>query len=117
MMPVERILALFPDLEAIELTSWIERRWVRPEPGEGGGWLFQEIDVARVHLIYDLRREIGVGEDLVPLVLSLLDQVYELRRSLKSMRRALDQQPPKIRDAVLEALGKEQGGGDREGEA
>jgi len=40
----------------------------------------------------------------VPLVLSLLDQVYELRRNLKAMTQALDQQSEDVRAAVLRAL-------------
>ena len=54
---------------------------------------FHEIDVARVRLIHDLRRDMDVGEDAVPLVLSLLDQVYELRSRLRSVLRAVEAQP------------------------
>jgi len=42
----------------------------------------------------------------MPLVLSLLDQVYELRRNLKAVTRALDNQPGEIRAAVLRAIGE-----------
>lgn len=110
MMRFDAIVELFPDLDAVELSDWIERRWVEPEPSEGGGWVFHEIDVARVRLIYDLRRELDVAEDTVALVLSLLDQVYELRRTLKAMTRALASQPPEVQAAVLEGL--ERGGGE-----
>lgn len=109
MMRLEAIVALFPDLEAVELTGWIERRWVQPEPGEGGGWLFHEIDVARVRLIYDLRRDLEVAEETVPLVLSLLDQVYELRGALKAMTRALESQPAEVQQAVRAALARDSG--------
>ena len=54
------VTALFVDLPAQELTGWIERGWVRPEPAESD-WVFQEIDVARVRLIHDLRRSMEVG--------------------------------------------------------
>jgi chaperone modulatory protein CbpM len=110
MTPLERILAQFPDLDSVELTSWIERRWVQPEASESGGWEFHEIDVARVHLIYDLRRDIGVAEETLPVVLSLVDQLYAMRRSLKSLHRALEGQPPDIRQALLTALGEDRGG-------
>jgi chaperone modulatory protein CbpM len=45
-----------------------------------------------------------VGEDAIPLVLSLLDQVYELRSTLKTVLRILEAQPADVRTAVLEAL-------------
>jgi chaperone modulatory protein CbpM len=104
MMRIERVVALFPDLDAAELAAWIAHRWVQPEPAEGESWIFHEIDVARVYLIYDLRHELDIAEEMMPLVLSLLDQVYELRRTLKAMTRALETQPPEVKDAVLAIL-------------
>jgi chaperone modulatory protein CbpM len=113
MTRLESILEGFPDLQRIELFAWIERRWVQPEPAEEGEWVFHEIDVARVHLIYDLRRALGIAEETVPLVLALLDQVYELRRTLKSMTRALESQPPEIRRLLLAALEQAKSEGER----
>jgi chaperone modulatory protein CbpM len=104
MMQFDAVVALFSDLEAAELTGWIEQRWVQPERAASDGWVFHEIDVARVRLIYDLRRQLDTPEDTMPLLLSLLDQIYELRRRLKSMMRALERQPAEVRAAVIEAL-------------
>ncbi|HUI18741.1 MAG TPA: hypothetical protein VL244_13820 [Alphaproteobacteria bacterium] len=104
MMRLEAIAGLFPDLEMVELTTWVERRWVEPEPAGDGGWVFHEIDVARVRLIYDLRRELEVAEETVPLVLSLLDQLYDMRATLKGVMRALERQPPAVKAAVVAAL-------------
>ena len=68
------------------------------------GLVFHEIDVARVRLIHDLRRDMDIGEDAVPLVLSLLDQIYELRSRLNAMLRALSSQSEDVQVAVLDAL-------------
>jgi chaperone modulatory protein CbpM len=100
MMRIEVIVTQFPDLETVELTGWIDRGWVRPEP-DG---MFDAIDLARVRLIYDLRRGLGVQEDAVPVILALLDQVYDLRLTLKAVSAALGTQPPGVRDAVLAAM-------------
>jgi chaperone modulatory protein CbpM len=107
MMRIQAVVALFPGLREVELLAWIEQRWVQPEHSldEGQGPVFREIDVARVHMIYDLRHRLDVHEETMPLVLSLVDQMYELRRNLKAMTRALDQQPDDVRSAVLLALG------------
>ena len=110
MMRMQAVIALFPDLDEAELATWIEHHWVQPEQALDDGPVFHDIDVARVHMIYDLRHRLEVHEETMPLVLSLLDQVYELRRNLKAMTRALDEQPSEIRIAVLRALGgKDQG--------
>lgn len=104
MMRLDAIAALFPDLEPVELTLWVERRWVQPDADTAGGWVFHEIDVARVRLIYDLRRELEIAEETVPVVLSLLDQLYETRATLKSLARAVERQPPEIKAALRAAI-------------
>jgi chaperone modulatory protein CbpM len=99
MMQLTTVIAMFSDLPEPELTGWIERGWVQPEP-DASGWVFQEIDVARVRLIHDLRRDMDVTEDTIPLVLSLLDQVYELRAQLKALLGAVEAQPDSVRQAI-----------------
>jgi chaperone modulatory protein CbpM len=86
-----------------ELRRWIEERWVRPQ-ASGGGYLFHEVDVARVRLILELRHELAIDEEAMPVVLRLLDQVYALRRRLKAMRAALDAQPEELRQTLLAQL-------------
>ena len=80
-MQLELIVAQFPDLEIVELSGWIEQGWVRPE-ADGA---LETIDIARIRLIYDLRRSLGIDQDAVPMILSLLDQVYDLRATLKAV--------------------------------
>jgi chaperone modulatory protein CbpM len=105
MMRLEAVLAHFPELEPIELSAWIERSWVRPDPDGQGGWIFREIDVARVRLIYELRIDLAIADDALPLVVSLLDQLYETRHQLRQMVTALGSQPAPVRDAVLQLIG------------
>jgi chaperone modulatory protein CbpM len=102
-MDVTAVTALFADLTQFELIAWVERGWVIPD-ADGGRLEFREIDVARVRLIHDLRRCMDVGEDLMPLVLSLLDQVYELRTRLGLVLRAIEAQPDEVQRAVLAAI-------------
>jgi chaperone modulatory protein CbpM len=104
MIDIVAVTAMFPDLTQVELVAWVERGWVMPDASEGGLW-FGEIDVARVRLIRDLRQGMDVTEDAMPLVLSLLDQVYELRSRLKSVLRAVETQPAEVQLAVLAAIG------------
>jgi chaperone modulatory protein CbpM len=107
-MDVTAVAALFADLSQVELIAWVERGWVIPDT-VGSGFEFHEIDVARVRLIHDLRRGMDIGEDAVPLVLSLLDQVYELRSRLKSVLHAVDAQPRDVQLAILAAMTRDPG--------
>jgi chaperone modulatory protein CbpM len=104
MIQISAVMALFNDLAEPELVAWIERGWVRPETADAG-WVFEDIDVARVRLIYDLRHGMSVQEDTIPLVLSLLDQLYELRSHLRTVLKVVEAQPEPIRGPILAALG------------
>lgn len=102
-MDITAVIAQFSDLTVVELTHWVELGWVLPDTNETV-LVFREIDVARVRLIHDLRRDMDIGEDAIPLVLSLLDQVYELRARMNLMLRALALQPSDVRAAVVDAV-------------
>jgi chaperone modulatory protein CbpM len=84
-----------------EVTAWVEQRWVRPLE-EDGRYLFDEADRARIKLIAELRGDLEVGEEAMPLVLRLLDQIYTLRRALTELQGAIKELPAEAR-AELEA--------------
>jgi chaperone modulatory protein CbpM len=87
-------------IEIRELEHWIAEAWVLPEAG-AAGYVFHEVDVARVRLIVEMKRELALDEEAIPLVLRLLDQLYALRRRLKAVTAALDTLPPELRAAVM----------------
>ena len=86
-------------VEPGELERWIAERWVLPE-SESSSYVFTEFDVARVRLIVELRRDLAVDEEAVPIVLRLLDQLYATRRRMRSLLRALESLPEENRAAV-----------------
>ena len=102
-MRMTAVVALFPELRETELLTWVDRGWVRPQPS-GEEWEFQDIDIARVRLIRDLRHDMAVQEETMPLVLSLLDQLYALRGQMRAVARAVEAQDEAVRAAILAAL-------------
>jgi chaperone modulatory protein CbpM len=66
--------------------------------------VFHEIDVARVELIVDIRRDFAVDDEAMELVLGLLDQIYGLRRQMRRLCEAVASQPPDVQDAIRIAL-------------
>lgn len=67
--------------------------WVRPDT-ETGTFVFREIDIARVKLIQELRDEMEINEAALPVVLSLLDQLYDLRRRMRVLGDAIGETAP-----------------------
>jgi chaperone modulatory protein CbpM len=105
MIDLDELVRRFAGLERAELARWVENRWILPER-DGDAWQFTELDIARVELIIEVRREFAVDDDALSLVLGLLDQVYNLRRQMRRLCDALEGQPPEIRDAIRAALPK-----------
>jgi len=99
----EAVLREVRGLEAGELEQWIEARWVLPER-VASGYVFHEIDVARVHLIVELRHELMIDVEAMPVVLNLLDQVYALRCRLKNIAAAIETLPPETQALLREKL-------------
>jgi chaperone modulatory protein CbpM len=106
MISFEAVIRLVGGLNEVELRHWIAERWVRPESG-AEGYVFAEVDVARVQLIHELRYELAIDEEAMPVVLQLLDQVYTLRRRLRVTLDAIDAQPDEIRAAIRARCGTE----------
>lgn len=105
MITIETILLEFHELQPGELERWIGNQWVRPE-GAAGAWRFHEIDIARIRLILELRDTMEVAEPALPTVLSLLDQLYEMRRRMMRLNEAMEHNlPTELRAALLADLG------------
>ena len=81
----------FLSLSGIEhdtLTAWIDEEWLIPS-ASSAELSFSDIDVARARLICDLKIDLGVNDAGVGVILSLLDQLHGLRRTLKQVREAV----------------------------
>ena len=87
------------DIGASELSAWIEQHWVLPVEVDGD-LVFDDSDIARVRLIAELRNDLGVNEDAIPVVLRLLDQVYGLRRALAELNEAIHALPESVQDEL-----------------
>ena len=84
MITLDLLVARFPALDQAQLQEWIAEGMLRAEPGPS----FTEIDVARIALIIELRNELALDDAALPVVLSLLDQLYTLRREIAALRGA-----------------------------
>ncbi|MDI3562560.1 MerR family transcriptional regulator [Bradyrhizobium sp. Arg816] len=80
-------------LDSSTIEAWLNAEWLvahRP------GLQFSEQDLARAHLIQDLKGDLGVNDDGIALVLYLLDQLYGLRcllRDIQAMRITASERP------------------------
>lgn len=97
------VLARVRRLTRRDLRHWMHEGWVRPAIGEAGP-VFDEIDVARLRLLCDLRKDMALPSDALPVVLTLIDRLHETRRDLRVLMEALANQPEDVRRAVISRL-------------
>jgi chaperone modulatory protein CbpM len=93
------VVQSIPGLTEESLQAYVTASWVRPAHRDGEP-VFSEADLARLRLIQDLRDALEVEERTVPLVLSLLDQLYATRRELRAVLRMA---PDDVQARVIEA--------------
>ncbi|MCO5093564.1 MAG: chaperone modulator CbpM [Bosea sp.] len=72
-------------LQVQVLELWLEQRWLIPEEAEAE-MLFSEADMARAHLILQLKDDLGANDEGIDVILHLVDQVHGLRRVLSELR-------------------------------
>ena len=104
------VVARIERLTLRELRLWVREGWVRPATGERGP-VFDDLDVARLRLICDLRKELALPADVMPTVLTLIDQLHRTRRDLRCLAQALDEQPEEVRSAVIASVRRRKEGG------
>jgi chaperone modulatory protein CbpM len=105
MMNQEEVLSRIASVSAVQLRIWVSEQWVKPAGGDAGP-VFNDADIARIRLVSMLHNELEVGREAIPIILSLIDQVHDLREQMRIISRAIDVQPSEIRSKLLAAARK-----------
>ena len=112
MIPFDTLIITVDGLHRDDVIHWVALEWLRPDTSDGV-WMFADIDVARLRLILDLRQHFALDDAAMPVVLHLLDQLYDARRRLRRLGDAVDGADVPIRDAVLRRLADSEGAAPR----
>jgi chaperone modulatory protein CbpM len=101
MLTVIQVLHAVEGVNRAELDEWVARHWITPTR-RGQEVLFAEIDVARIRLIKELHGDLAVDAEAMPVLLSLIDRMYGLRRQVRALCAAIDEQPETVRRDILD---------------
>lgn len=99
----KQVVAEIEELTLEHLRVWVEEGWVAPQTSEGGP-VYDEIDVARLRFVCELKHDLNVNDEALPLILQLVDQVHGLRRTLRDLGQAVEAQPKDVRERISRAL-------------
>lgn len=97
-----------------ELRLWVRLGWVRPARGPAGP-VFDELDIARVRLLCDLKKDMSFPTDTLPVVLALIDRLHQTRRELRALSDAIEDQPEDVRRSIVSKFRDIHGGGSETG--
>jgi chaperone modulatory protein CbpM len=75
-------------LQVQTLELWLDQRWLVPDQ-TSAEITFSETDVARAHLIRDLKSDFGVNDEGVDVILHLVDQLHGLRGAFEQLHKNL----------------------------
>ncbi len=103
MFEEREVITRIVGLDRRRLRRWVRRGWVRPATGPAG-WLFDELDLARLRLLVEMREELGLEEETIALLLPVLDRLYATRRLLRRLLEALGELPEAERRRILARL-------------
>lgn len=116
MMRIDELFGQIAALQRPDLESWISEELVSPQE-DAGALLFSDMECARIRLICTLRYDLEIDAETLPVVLSLVDQLYQTRQQLLSLSAAVAAQDKAVQTAILAALDRGgKAGGENSGE-
>lgn len=102
MMRAQELAGDIAILSVADLLRWIAADLVAPIRSRGD-FMFSDRECARVRLICALRWDMEVDEQSLPVVLSLLDQLYAARAETAVLADAVARQSPAVQAAIAAA--------------
>jgi chaperone modulatory protein CbpM len=106
MMGEQELVDSIDALNTDALRHWVGLGWVLPEGVENQP-VYDLSDIARVHLICELHFDLRIEDSNMSVVLSLLDQLYVMRRSVRTLVSAIETQPDEVRDRIAALVASE----------
>jgi chaperone modulatory protein CbpM len=108
MMRVDDVVAAIAALRRSDLEDWIREELVTPRQS-AGELMFSEMECARIRLICTLYYELEIDAGTLPVVLSLIDQLYDTRQRLLSLTAAVAAQNKTVQAAIISAMESDSG--------
>ena len=102
MIAIDDLLTTIPSLQRGDLEGWIRDELVAPQ--RDADLSFSDMECARIRLICTLTYELEIDSGALPVVLSLLDQLYDTRQRLLSLTHAVTLQDKAIQAAIVAAM-------------
>jgi len=108
MIGIDELVAAITALQRSDLEIWIQEELVAPQE-DAGALFFPDMECARVRLISTLHYDLEIAADTLPVVLSLVDQLYDTRQRLLSLAAAIAAQDKRVQAEIMVAIDSNNG--------
>jgi chaperone modulatory protein CbpM len=105
MMGIDDLVEAISALQRSDLESWMREELVTPRD-QAGVPFFTDMECARVRLICTLHYELEIESETLPVVLSLVDQLYKTRERLFSLIDAVTMQEKEVQAEIIAAISR-----------
>lgn len=96
------VVAVVRRLTAARLHAFVEAGCIAPAE-VAGERVFGEAELARLELLCELADDFELDTEALALVMSLIDQLHGLRHEMRSLARAIGEQPDETRARIRSA--------------
>lgn len=103
MMRMDELIDSIAALRREDLELWIGEAMIHPSEQQGKA-VFGTAECARVQLICTLYYDMDIEAETLPIVLDLIDQLYETRKRLNTLSYAVLVQKDEVRRAIMEIV-------------
>lgn len=103
MLREPEVLSVITSVSDVQLRVWVSKDWVKPAR-DGTAPVFNEADVARVRLLDTLINQLELDHEATPIILSLIDQIHDLRTQMRYMSQVIEGQPDDIRRTIISLM-------------
>ena len=100
MTRLDELIERMAPLQRADVEAWVKEGLVAPRE-EAGTLLFSEVECARIRLICTLRYDLEIDIETLPVIVSLVDQLYDTRQRLLSLTAAVAAQDKDVQAAIL----------------
>ena len=94
------VVASISRLTPAQLQSFLQADFVRPLR-DPAGFVFRQIDIARLELLCDLTLDLELDEAALAVVLALLDQLHSARAERDALAAALRALPAAVQAQII----------------
>lgn len=99
----DEVLAAVVPLTRRQLVSFVQAEFIQPLHTEAGP-VYRRVDLVRIELLCELSDQFNIDDDALGIIISLIDQLHDVRGELRTIMEAIETEPAEVRTRLGKTL-------------